>query len=257
MTTKFAKWVHHSIAHGALFKSIIVLNQAKTCVEIGVAHGTTSKWIAEGAEAVGGHLYGFDIWATHGLKVTNPTYCAQWQAQHGGLRLRNRKAFGQISSREAVENYLHAAGLTAFTMTQIDSSCTNFAALVKSLCPVIDFAFIDGDHSYIGLLNDFIAVYPLLSQTGIIAFHDTLRIDGCREFMLDLRTKLFDGTYDIVDFPFGNGARRVGVSLLVKRAYPVIAQDIDEMCGSISLPHEIIEKEQYWYATQLKRHSKK
>ena len=93
-------------------------------------------------------------------------------------------------------------------------------------------------------------MYPLLSLNGIIAFHDTLRISGCREFIIDLRTNYYDGTYDIVNFPYGNGNRRVGVSLLVKRTYPTIGICIDEEIGSKSKSKRIYLKEQNWFKEQ-------
>ena len=255
--SKIDKWEQYSAEHGMLFKSLVVLNKSQVCVEIGVAHGTTSKWICEGAEMIGGHLYGFDVWDIHGQKkTTNDEYVAKWQEEHGS-RLKHKLQYGQISSKAEVEQRLRKAGLKAFTMTQTNSKDPGFPGLVKKVCgPQIDFAFIDGDHSYNGLKCDFDAVYPLLSKIGIIAFHDTQKIDGCREFMLDLRTKMFDGTFDVVDFPFGNGGRRVGVSLLVKRAFPVSGIILDEMCGSPSLPHEIMEKERVWYEEELKRYTK-
>lgn len=36
----------------------------------------------------------------------------------------------------------------------------------------LDFLFIDGDHSFIGVLNDFARYSPLVNRGGIIAFHD-------------------------------------------------------------------------------------
>jgi hypothetical protein len=255
---KFDKWVNYSEEHGMLFKSVVLLNKSKVCVEIGVAHGTTSKWICEGAQAVGGHLYGFDIWDIHGEKPeTNDQYVSEWIEKHGS-RLKHKKEYGQIGSKEAVELYLRENKLKAFTMTQTDTRDSGFPEVVKTVLKgqKVDFAFIDGDHSYNGIKRDFDAIYGLLSDTGVVAFHDTMKIDGCREFMLDLRTKYFDGTYDVVDFPFGNGGRRVGVSLLVKRTYPVIGHLLDEMCGSPSLPHEIMEKERAWYENELKQYKK-
>jgi predicted O-methyltransferase YrrM len=38
----------------------------------------------------------------------------------------------------------------------------------------IDLLFIDGDHSYEGVRNDFIAYLPFLAQNGQVAFHDIL-----------------------------------------------------------------------------------
>ena len=87
---------------------------------------------------------------------------------------------------------------------------------------------------------------------GIIAFHDTLRIDGTREFIQDLRTIYNDGTYDIVDFPFGNLERRVGVSLLVKRSYPIIDIPIDELCNLTDRKELIYQKEIDYHNTQIR-----
>lgn len=36
----------------------------------------------------------------------------------------------------------------------------------------LDFLFIDGDHSLLGVLNDFVRYFPLVRSGGIIAFHD-------------------------------------------------------------------------------------
>jgi len=36
----------------------------------------------------------------------------------------------------------------------------------------IDFLFIDGNHSFFGVMNDYIRFSPLVKQGGIIAFHD-------------------------------------------------------------------------------------
>lgn len=45
-----------------------------------------------------------------------------------------------------------------------------------------DFAFIDGDHTYEGVKQDFTDYSPLVRQGGLIAFHDVLphpRVPGC------------------------------------------------------------------------------
>lgn len=241
--------------HGVLFRSLIIVNKFKTCVEIGIAGGKTSKLLCQAVEKVGGHLYGFDIWSVHGIKDSiNHQYC-EWYEKEYGSSLRQVKQYKQKSSKKGVENFLKSNGLKSFTMTKIDTKSPEFPKVLKSKCPKIDFAFIDGDHSYNGVKHDFDAVYPLISKTGVIAFHDTQKIDGSREFMLDLRTKYYDGTYDIVDFPFGNGKRNVGVSLLVKRSFPILGTPIDEMCGSNSMPHEILEKEKNWYNNEIKKWS--
>ena len=56
-----------------------------------------------------------------------------------------------------------------------------------------------------------------------------------------LRTKYFDGTYDVVDLPFGKSDIRtqIGISLLVKRSFPLVDNSIFEICGSPSNPDQI------------------
>lgn len=43
---------------------------------------------------------------------------------------------------------------------------------IKSICPKFDFIFIDGDHTYEGVSNDFNLYRNLLSERGYIGFHD-------------------------------------------------------------------------------------
>ena len=126
---------------------------------------------------------------------------------------------------------------------------------------MIDLAYIDGCHSYEGIKNDFDAVYPQLSETGIIVFHDTLRIDGCRQFIIDLRTKFWDGTFDVVTFPYGSMFypdgnvvnRRTGVSMLVRRAFATLDLPIDEQCDLEEHSQSTYVQEEEWYEAELKR----
>ena len=125
-------------------------------------------------------------------------------------------------------------------------------------------AYIDGCHSYDGIKNDFDIIYPLLSESGVIVFHDTLKIDGCREFMIDLRTKFFDGTYDLITFPWGSMFysdgnvvnRRTGISVLAKRSFATLDLPIDEQCNLDEHFQEIYVKEEEWYEAELKRAAK-
>ena len=207
-------------------------------VEVGVQFGDMAVHLAQAAQATGGKYTGFDLWGIHGLK----------------------SQFAQMGSKEQVGNVLSAAGVTNFELVQIDTvkDRENFERILAEKHPNgIDFAFIDGDHSYKGIANDFEAIYPRLSSTGVIAFHDTAVIDGCREFIQHLRQAHFDGTYDIVDFPYGSGGRHCGVSLLVKRSLPVLGLAIDEICGSINTPEDIENNEAKWYSKQKKRHGPK
>lgn len=234
-------WVHdfslafHKDAEqqGPFLSSIVLFNECKTIVEIGVAHASTTAYLCQSAKMTGGHVYGYDLWDKHGLWDQCDTY----------------------ASKASCEKYLNSFGYDNYTLTQTDSTTQEFKDMINTRHPKIDFAFIDGCHSYQGVKNDFDVVYPNLSDTGIIAFHDTVRIDGTREFMIDLRTKYFDGTYDIVEFPYGNFERRVGITLLVKRSIAKLQDELqmDEQCNVDNRFEEIYAKEREWFNKEINR----
>ena len=227
---------------GPLLESLVYLNQAQVIVEVGVAEAKSTDWLCRGAKLRGGKVYGYDLWDTHGLN----------------------NQFEHWSSKEKCETYLQSKGHTNFELTKINSRTPEFAELIKTKHPSIDLAYIDGCHSYDGIKNDFDIIYPLLSECGVIIFHDTLKIDGCREFMIDLRTKLWDGTYDLITFPWGSMFysdgnvvnRRTGISVLTKRSFATLDLPIDEQCNLDEHFNDIYVKEEEWYEAELKRAAK-
>jgi hypothetical protein len=50
----------------------------------------------------------------------------------------------------------------------------------------VDFAFVDGDHSYRGLRQDIFLVTPLLREGAIMALHDTAAVWDCKRVFDDL-----------------------------------------------------------------------
>jgi hypothetical protein len=50
----------------------------------------------------------------------------------------------------------------------------------------VEFAFVDGDHSYKGLRQDIFLVTPLLRDWGIMALHDTAAVSDCNRVFDDL-----------------------------------------------------------------------
>ena len=214
---------------GALIRSM----NCKTIVEVGVEVGDACVALNHVAKKNNAKYFGYDMWDVHGLNSQYP----------------------QRGSKEYVESRIKDIG-SDYTLTKINTidNFDGFQESLKANCPNgIDFAFIDACHSYLGIWNDFRAIYPLINPaTGIIAFHDTQRIDGCREFILDLRTKFYDGTYDVFDLPIGQGDWRAGVSFLVKRSFQNLKMPIDEACGSVNTCAEIEKREEEWYENETK-----
>jgi hypothetical protein len=214
--------------YGNFLGQLVSFNKCKTIVEVGVCGGDTTKFLCWAAKNYDGHVYGFDLWDVHGI----------WNQ------------FPQFSTKEKVEQSLKSFGHDNFTLTTVDTKSQEFKDKLNELCPVIDFAFIDACHSYDGVKNDFEAIYPLMTHDGIICFHDTTVIDGCREFNMDLRTKFNDGSFDLMEFTYGDGNRRCGLTVLKKRSFDHGVM-IDEICGSPSTPEEIYKKEKEWLKKEL------
>lgn len=217
--------------YSGMISEFIFLNGAKTIVEIGVNKGETTVALCEAASKTGGKVHGFDLWDTHGLF----------------------DQFGQSGSKKLVETKLKKYGLNNYTLTTINTFDKKFPSVVKDTVEgKIDIAFIDGCHSYKGCLNDLQAVWPLVSDIGVIVFHDTQRIDGCREIVYDLRTKFYDGTYDVFDMHGGYGNRNMGISFLVKRQFPKLKVPINQLCGSPNTAQKIETLEKEWYENEIK-----
>jgi len=230
--TKQDKEIGYSDRKELVFLSTLAFFvNAKYIVEIGVHKGDMALHLCNIAQVNGGKYIGFDVWDTHGLK----------------------KQYESNISKELVAQKLIDNHLDRFELVQINTNDSKelFEQKLDELCPEgIDFAFIDACHSYYGIFNNFFSIYPRLSATGIIVFHDTVIIDGCREFILDLRTKFYDGTFDLIDLPYGNGRQHCGVSILSKRSFPLLPLGITEICGSISSPREIESREARWFEAE-------
>jgi predicted O-methyltransferase YrrM len=76
----------------------------------------------------------------------------------------------------------------------------------------LDFLFIDGDHSYEGVREDFMMYSPLVREGGLIAFHDIAESGGSRE-VHRLWSEL-KPNYDYHEFIHVTGDRAMGIGVL-------------------------------------------
>ena len=204
----------------------------KTLIEIGVQNGNTTLALCEVAKITQGKVFGYDVFEPIGVYTKTPTL----QEIHDKIRP------------------LYDDSL--FKLTKINTRSDEFfEVLKKDTNGKIDFAFIDGDHSYDGIKNDFLKVYPLLSEEGAIALHDTYSHIGCRKFVLDLYKDLNDGTFDIINLPYGwnREYHRMGLTLLVKRSYPIHSSGANSSHDNpIINAEDVYKEEKEWYTNQLK-----
>jgi len=216
------KYDYHSFL-GSYVKFI----NARTIVEVGVQNGDCARFLIDAATVTGGKYYGYDIWEPFGV-------------YNDGIGIYD------VEHRLIMDGY----SSTFYKLTKINSQSDEFKdVLYNHTGGVIDFAFIDGDHSYFGIVNDFEKVYPMLSEEGSIAFHDTYSHSGCRKFIMDLYGKYNDGTFDIINLPYGGGHQRFGLTILVKRSYPLHRSGINYVEHDTEKipPDEVYDLEQKWF----------
>jgi predicted O-methyltransferase YrrM len=64
--------------------------------------------------------------------------------------------------------------------------CGNSSDVSRSFQNSIDFLFIDGDHSYEGVLTDVDAWFPKLSKQALVLFHDISWAEGVQRVVMEV-----------------------------------------------------------------------
>lgn len=70
--------------------------------------------------------------------------------------------------------------------------------------PMVDFIFIDGDHSFAGLEGDWNGWSPLVAPGGIVALHDSVssrerNIDGAGSVLFTKKIVMLDPLFHLVE----------------------------------------------------------
>jgi len=147
---------------------------ATTYVEIGSYYGASSCFIARGIELSnsGGRLFCVDTWMNDAMTEGKRDTYRQF--------IDNTKPYGSI-------------------ITPL--RCKSFEA-AASLHDTVDFLFVDGDHSYAGVVADIMAWLPKLSHEAVVAFHDYAWAEGVQRAVEELvwpversPGRLIDNTY--------------------------------------------------------------
>lgn len=76
----------------------------------------------------------------------------------------------------------------------------------------LDFLFIDGDHSYEGVREDFMMYSPLVREGGLIAFHDIAESGGSRE--VNRLWEELKPNYQHEEFIHEKGSKAMGIGVL-------------------------------------------
>jgi predicted O-methyltransferase YrrM len=120
----------------------------RTVVEIGSYLGASALALAEGLKAAGNstaRIHCIDTWRNEGM--------SEGPADHMATFRRHTAPYGALIVPERGRS-------------------TDVAAELLARIGPIDLLFIDGDHSYAGVLADWQTFGPALAPGGVVAFHD-------------------------------------------------------------------------------------
>lgn len=126
-------------------------------VEIGSFKGKSTIWLAKGSEAGAGV----------------PVYAID---PHTGSEEHQAIAEGQVWTYEEFLANLRRAGVEG----RVHPLVTTSAQAAMSFHLPVELLFIDGDHRYEAVRQDFDLWFPKLIEGGYLLMHDTIRWDGPR-----------------------------------------------------------------------------
>lgn len=141
----------------------LLMELAKRCtgttyVEIGSYYGASSCFIASGIRRSqnGGRLFCVDTWMNDAMTEGNCDTYQRFQS--------NTRSYSSI-------------------ITPLRSRSSEATELVQN---EVDFLFVDGDHSYQGVVTDIQAWFPKLSRDALVVFHDYSWAEGVKKAVEEL-----------------------------------------------------------------------
>ncbi|MBL8964437.1 MAG: class I SAM-dependent methyltransferase [Phycisphaeraceae bacterium] len=143
---------------GLMLHSLVRNIRPRVIVEVGTFCSVSTHWMAAALHEIGGNgvIHAFDDFG--------PIHKGPW-----------RDAEMLQGRREWVEDRLARAGLLDRVVFHPGDSPTQLIRAREELsrCGGVQFAFIDGDHTVAGALQDLWAVEPVLNTGGYVMLHDT------------------------------------------------------------------------------------
>jgi predicted O-methyltransferase YrrM len=118
-------------------------------LEIGSYLGASSCYIAAALAPQGGHLFCVDTWENQTMPEGKRDTFSEFQENLGGL-----------------VNYITPIRKNSKDLT------------ISDVDQPFNLVFLDGDHSYLGVKNDYEKTAPWIVGGGILAFHDCVAFEG-------------------------------------------------------------------------------
>jgi MMP 1-O-methyltransferase len=155
---------------------------------------------------------------------------------HTGTR-ETREAFGPISTFHEFADNMRRAGVEDVVVPLVHAS----ADVARTFDEPVALVFIDGDHEYESVKQDFDDWYPKLVEGGTVALHDTVTWSGPRRIARDcvLRSKSFRHVGFVQELLHAQKTARNDTVDVVRNHYILSLNHINSFAGALNLPSTV------------------
>lgn len=188
-------------SHGSLkftdafvLKQLLIKYRPRTILEIGSFLGFSTRWVLEVTNGWGSALTAIDPNIRHRVFDDPRNFVEKLNSAFYPGRLEIVTGFFGSLDGNVYYDYEHYEPKR--DRTYVDALVRNRSTIDRMWSRKFDFIFIDGDHTYKSVMNNFEAAVSLLNNNGTIVFHDALSWTDVNRALKDIKTE-YDERADV------------------------------------------------------------
>ena len=174
-----------------ILKQILHKYKPATILEVGSFVGFSTRWLLEITKSWNAKVTAVDPNIRHRVFDDPHSILIKFNSRFYPERLEIVCGFFGPYDDNIYYDYEHYE--PRMERSQVDELLKQKLVIDKSWNRKFDFIFIDGDHTYESVMNNFEIATGLLNDGGSIAFHDALSWMGVNKALKELKVKYRDG----------------------------------------------------------------
>lgn len=192
ITSKKTHARHGSIKFPDAYIIRNILHQYKPnfILEIGSFLGYSTRWLLESSAMWNARVTAVDPNIRHRIFDNPKTYVEKLNSKFIAERLEIETAFFGEIKFDIYEKYSRSQPV--LNKEQVDNLLKKIKTIDSEWNRTFDFIYIDGDHSYGSVIDNFKIAINLINKGGHIAFHDVLSWDDIYRALKDIESEYSD-----------------------------------------------------------------